>query len=342
MTDRLDAKRILVTGGAGMIGSALVRRLLDAGADVHVVDNFWRGRRENLVESGRPVIDFATHLVEADLADPRACEGLFEGFDTVYHLADIVAGIGYVFGNELAVLLANSRIDANVLGATVAARVPNYVYVGTACSYPRSAQSSIRTEPLREDEVYPAEPESAYGWSKLMGEYAAQLAGRDGKLNVGVLRLHNVYGPRCDTSPERAQVIPALIRKALTNTTGELAVWGSGKQRRSFVYVDDVAEALARLRTRAMNTGVIQIGAPASTSIESLAGKIAPLNRTITHIRFDSAAPEGDVDRFPCLRRCRELLGYEPVTPLDLGLRRTADWIGAQLAAPAAPARAAA
>ncbi len=339
MIDRLDTKRVLVTGGAGMIGSALVRRLLAAGAEVHVIDNFWRGRLENLVEAGRPIIDFSTNLVEADLADPRACEGRFAGFDTVYHLADIVAGIGYVFGNELSVLLANSRIDANVLGACIAAGVPNYVYVGTACSYPRSAQSAVRSTPLEEHEVYPAEPESAYGWSKLMGEYAALLAGRDDKLNVGVLRLHNVYGPRCDISTDRSQVIPSLIRKAITNTTGELGVWGSGSQRRSFVYVDDVAEALLRVRTRGMNAGVVQIGAPQSTSIETLAEKVATFNRTITHIRFDSAAPEGDVDRYPCLKRCRDILGFEPVTSLDAGLRRTAEWIAAQLA-PAARAAA--
>jgi nucleoside-diphosphate-sugar epimerase len=129
--------------------------------------------------------------------------------------------------------------------------IDNYIYVGTACSYPKELQSDYSVTALRENQTYPANPESAYGWSKLMGEYEADLAqstnslsGGKGGLNVAVLRFHNVYGPGMDIGI-RSQVIPALIKKVLFSSfSNTLHVWGSGKQYRDFVYVDDIVNAI--------------------------------------------------------------------------------------------------
>ena len=138
-----------------------------------------------------------------------------EGMDVVIHLADIVAGIGYVFKNQLFLYRANVVMNSNMLNAAIQNKVKKYIYVGTACSYPEEMQAELNPPPFKEEDAYPASPESAYGWSKLMGEYECELAQKEGNIEIGILRLHNVYGPPCEMSPEKSQVIPALCRKAI-------------------------------------------------------------------------------------------------------------------------------
>lgn len=189
-------KRVLVTGGAGQIGSHLVARLAAAGAQVTVADNLWRGKKSNLLgEDEAPVIDMESRFLELDLCDYRNCERATEGQDIVYHLADVVAGINYVFGNQFSLFNTNLIIDSNMLRAAIANKVSSYVYVGTACSYPAERQSKLNPPPFKEDDVYPASPESSYGWSKLMGEMGCDLARKEKLLDIGILRFHNVYGP---------------------------------------------------------------------------------------------------------------------------------------------------
>ncbi|TVS01316.1 MAG: SDR family NAD(P)-dependent oxidoreductase, partial [Phycisphaerales bacterium] len=126
--EQWPGRRVVVTGGAGMIGSALVRVLLGLGCEVTVADNLSRGRVEHLPGDGAERLRF----VRVDLSDPGAAEAVVEGCDTVYHLADIVAGIGFVFGNEFPIFSHNIALDRAVLDACVRLRVPNYIYAGSA------------------------------------------------------------------------------------------------------------------------------------------------------------------------------------------------------------------
>ena len=212
----IDGARVLVTGGAGMIGSNLVRRLRAEGADVLVVDSLWRGRLENLCdEDGRPFVDLERDFHRLDLAVPGAMDGLLLGVDYVYHLADVVAGIGYVFDNQGSIFRQNVLINSNVVSSVRERPVAGFVYVGTACSFPAHLQSGTDAAPLREEDLYPASPESAYGWSKLMGQYESDLLELERGMPVSVLMLHNVYGTPTDYSDKRGQVIPSLVRKAI-------------------------------------------------------------------------------------------------------------------------------
>lgn len=332
-----QGKKVLVTGGAGQIGSHLVAALVQAGAEVSVADNLWRGKKSNLMPDGKAVIDLDRQFHEVDLCDPEACEQVTRGCDLVYHLADVVAGINYVFGNQFSLFNSNLRIDSNMLRAAIANKVPDYVYVGTACSYPASRSVSDaqgRTPIFQEDDVYPAEPESSYGWSKLMGEYQAALAMKENLLNVGLLRFHNVYGPHCEMSPEKSQVIPSLIRKAEQYPAERYVVWGSGRQRRAFVYVADVVDALLRVAERGLNQGVIQIGPDYSTSIRELAEAVVQISGKAIEIEYDPSKREGDGDRAADYTRARTLLGWEPTTSLQQGLTLTYDWCRQVLARP--------
>ena len=162
----MKTKSIMVTGGCGMIGSNLVKRLVREGWDVYVADNLWRGKIEYLNdEEGKPVIDLDTHFFKKDLADYKQCEECIGFTDYVVHLADIVAGIDYVFSNQGELFRVNNQINSNLFACVRKAgreKIKGLIYVGTVCSFPLTLQNTYNPEPLKEEELFPAMPESAY------------------------------------------------------------------------------------------------------------------------------------------------------------------------------------
>jgi GDP-D-mannose 3',5'-epimerase len=324
----LKNKKIIVTGGAGFIGSNLVKALVKIGAHVIVIDNLWRGKLDNLkLENGEYAIDIANNFHEADLTDSDAAKKLIKDVDWVYHLADIVAGVNYVFEHELFIFRQNILINTNVLSACMINKIANYVYVGTACSYPKHLQMKDELTFLTEDQTYPAEPESSYGWSKLMGEYEAELAMKSGKINVGLLRFHNVYGPYASYEADRSQVIPALIRKAINYPTEDFVVWGNGEQYRDFVYIDDIINALITVAEKGMNKGLIQIGSGKPTKIKELAELIVKLSKKEISIKFDLNGPQGDKGRAATGSRAIDILNWKDQVTLQKGMENTYRWI---------------
>jgi len=322
----------LITGGAGMIGSNLARRLVEAGHRVSVVDNLWRGRREYLVDqAGWPLIDMASDFHRRDLMIPGIMDDLLQGVDYVYHLADVVAGIGFVFAHQGFVFRQNLIINSNVIESVRRHPVRGFVYVGTACSFPQEKQSGVDAAPLREEDIYPAHPESAYGWSKLMGEYESFLMEQETGVPVSVLSLHNVYGPPCDFSEANSQVIPSLIRKALSWPEQPFSVWGSGAQGRAFVYTEDVVDALVATLDKGLGEGVIQVGPDVCTTIREVAETVVDISGKGIEIQYDTSKPEGDRGRCADYSKARRVLGWAPSTSLRDGLSATYDWIAARL-----------
>ncbi len=324
-----SGKRILVTGGAGFIGSWLVEALVRLGADVYVVDNLWRGSLNNLkLEDNSYCIDLSKQFMLGDLREFHtalsAC--LWAKPDIVLHLADIVAGIDFVFANEPFIFRANLLINTNMFTAAQETGTNQLLYLGTACSFPQKLQEKPGGVPLVEEQIYPADPESAYGWSKLMGEYEAELLGRYSNMDVGILRLHNVYGPRSLLSIKRSQVIPSLIRKAVRYPDEDFIVWGSGKQARDFVFVGDVVDALLRLPIEGMNEGAIQIGTAQETTIAELAHTIIKVSGKEIPIKFDTTKPEGDSGRSGNYNKAKRILRWNVFTPLHDGLKQTYEW----------------
>lgn len=323
--------KILVTGGCGMIGSNLVKRLVTEGHDVTVIDNLWRGRLEYLDgPDGRPVIDTATRFHNIDLSkeNPQVHE-IVSSNEYVIHLADIVAGIDYVFGNQGELFRQNNLINTNLFHAVRKAgkeRIKGLIYVGTACSYPLTRQNSLDVVPLREDELFPAFPESAYGWSKLMGQLEIGYIEKETGIPCCTLQFHNVYGSPCDFGA-RSQVIPALIRKAINYPAEEFNVWGSGKQGRAFIHVDDVVDALVLALEKGWGHGWIQIGPSVCTSIAEIAETVVRISGKDITPFYDTSKPEGDKARSADYSKAREILGWEPKVSLEDGLRRQYEWI---------------
>ena len=326
--------KILVTGGCGMIGSNLVKRLVKEGHDIYIIDNLWRGKLDYLNDdSGKPVINLTTHFFERDLSISGQADSLVFQVDYVIHLADIVAGIDYVFNNQAELFRINNLINSNVFYACMKAgkeRIKGIIYVGTACSFPLTRQNSLEVIPLNEDELFPALPESAYGWSKLMGQLELSYLEKDCKIPCCTLMFHNVYGSPCDYS-ERSQVIPALMRKAINYPNEPFTVWGSGTQGRAFVHVNDVVNALCLALEKGWGHGPIQIGPSVCTSIKEIAETIVKISQKEIEIHYDITKPEGDKARSANYSKAKEILGWEPKVSLAEGLAEQYEWIKNQI-----------
>ncbi len=326
--------KILVTGGAGMIGSSLVKRLVNEGRNVVVVDNLWRGKLDYLKgDNGNYVIDIENNFHELDLRKPGVMADLLEEVDYIFHLADIVAGIGYVFNNQGSLFRDNFLINSNVIDSVRkrGSELKGFIYVGTACSFPAEMQTGVDAAPLKEQNQYPANPESAYGWSKLMGEYEAFLMEDECQIPVSVLSLHNVYGAPSDFNPATSQVIPALVYKALRWPDEPFVVWGSGKQGRAFVHVDDVVNALVLAMESGLGKGMIQIGPDVCVSIKEIAETVVEISGKPIEIKYDLDKPEGDKGRCADYSLARKELGWEPRVDIKHGLSSLYNWIDSRL-----------
>ena len=326
-------QKYLITGGAGMIGSNLVRELVDGGNMVFVVDNLWRGKLEYLArDNGEPVIDLHKQFYNRDLSIAGACDDLVQDVDYVIHLADIVAGIGYVFSNQSELFRKNILINSNVINSVrkAASNLKGFIYAGTACSFPLTRQNSLDVIPLREDELYPALPESAYGWSKLMGQYETELLETETGLPTCSLMFHNVYGAPCDFG-ERSQVIPALIRKAIKFPDEDFTVWGSGEQGRAFIHIDDIVNGVLLALEKGFGSGAIQIGPSICTSIKEVAEIIVKISGKPITIKYDTSKPEGDKARSADYSKAKAVLGWEPRVSLEEGIKQQYEWISEQL-----------
>ena len=228
---------------AGMIGSNYAKKMVDSGFTVVGVDNFWRGNTNNIE-------DLLEHenftFIEADIRTDTSWYQDLSNEDCLVHIADIVAGIGYVFANEWEVFSANLKINSMVAGIVVEKAPARLIYLGTACSYPQTMQRSVSDSVLQETDKFPADPESGYGWSKLIGEIEFKLAVQNTQTKLITLDLHNVYGWPCVYADSTAQVIPSLINRARLSEDGDLEVWGDGSQGRGFIHVDDVVSAIEK------------------------------------------------------------------------------------------------
>jgi GDP-D-mannose 3',5'-epimerase len=330
----MQKRKILVTGGCGMIGSNLVKRLILEGDDVYVIDNLWRGKIEYLNDlDGKPIIDLSTRFFELDLSIPHICDDIVNQVDYIVHLADVVAGIDYVFNNQGGLFRQNNLINSNVIDScreAGAEKIKGFIYAGTACSFPLTRQNSLDVIPLKEEELYPALPESAYGWSKLMGQLETNFLENETNIPCCTLMFHNVYGSPCDFA-ERSQVIPALIRKAINYPKEPFHVWGSGLQGRAFIHVNDIVDGICAALINGWGYGHIQLGPSVCTSIGEIAESIIRISGKKIEAYYDISKPEGDKARSADFSKAREILGWQPRIKLVDGLKEQYEWIERQI-----------
>lgn len=326
--------KIIITGCAGMIGCYLTSSILEKYSssnnnEIVGIDNLSRGKLSNLKEACKDRYEHLTFL-NADLTEfKNTWVDHFSNADIVIHLADIVAGIGFVFQNESYIFRTNLIINSNVSKAIALHKPKRYIYVGTACSFPRSLQLSVEGLPLKESDQFPASPESGYGWSKLMGEIEAGYLANEGITNTVVLSLHNVYGRYCDFSSKTSQVIPSLCMKAInaSKTNKKIIIWGDGNQGRAFVHAKDVVKAIIKSFKKGENQGTIQIGPDSCTKINDLATIIVKKLEEDLVINHDLDKPIGDIGRCADYSKANKLLNWQPEITLEDGIKDLTSWL---------------
>lgn len=315
--------KILVTGAGGFIGHHLVTFLKNKG--------YWvRGVDIKLPEFTE--VD-ADEFLLLDLRYWENCLEATKGVDEVYALAADMGGMGFISFHHAQILFNNAMINFHTLEAARQNGVKRYFYTSSACIYPEYLQERTDVAPLKEEDAYPAAPQDAYGWEKLITERLVHHYAEDYGMETRTVRFHNIFGPDGTWEGGREKAPAALARKIATaKLTGshEIEVWGDGKQTRSFCYIDDCVEGLYRLM-QSDHSEPLNLGQDRMVSIDELADMIAEAAQYPVEKKHISG-PEGVRGRNSDNTRLREILGWEPTISLEDGLARTYAWIEAQVA----------
>ena len=314
--------RVLVTGAGGFIGHHLVSHLRANGRWVRGVDLKYSEFRPSDAN-------------EFELLDLRRWENCLlatRGVDEVYALAADMGGMGYIAEHHAEILHNNALINLHTLEASRVNGVRRYFFASSACVYPEFRQTDTNVIALREEDAYPAQPQDAYGWEKLVTERLCMHYRQDFGLDIRIARFHNIFGPQGTWDGCREKAPAALCRKvAIAKLTGsrEVEIWGDGEQTRSFCYIDDCVEGIHRLMTLGFNDP-INIGQDRLVTINQLADMIAHIAGAEI-AKKHVAGPMGVRGRNSDNTLMRRVLGLEPRVSLEEGLARTYAWIEDQV-----------
>lgn len=316
-------KQILVCGAGGFIGSHLVKKLKREGHWVRGVD----------LKYPEFSLTHADEFIIGDLRSQQVVHGIFDrDFDEVYQLAADMGGAGYIFtGEHDADVMHNSAsINLNIVYFSRKLGVKKLFYSSSACIYPAYNQEDPNNPKCSEESAYPADPDSEYGWEKLFSERMYLSYGRNYGLNIRIARFHNIFGPEGTWRGGKEKAPAAICRKvAEASNMGEIEIWGDGRQTRSFLYIEECLEGIARLMASDF-VGPVNIGSEEMVSINQLAEAVMELagkNLTIKHIE----GPLGVRGRNSDNNLLREKLAWAPTKTLRQGLAQTFQWINGQL-----------
>jgi nucleoside-diphosphate-sugar epimerase len=279
----------------------------------------------------------ATDADEFLLLDLRRWENCVEAtkdVEEVYALAADMGGMGFISSHHAQILHNNSLINIHTLDAARANGVKRYLYTSSACIYPEYKQTDINVIPLKEEDAYPAQPQDAYGWEKLIAERLCMHYREDYGIETRIVRFHNIFGSLGTWDGGREKAPAALCRKiAIAKLTGnhEIEIWGDGEQTRSFCHIDDCVKGIYKLM-RSDYAEPLNLGQDRMVSIDQLADIIAEI-AGIRIVKKHVPGPQGVRGRNSDNTRLKEVLGWEPQISLEKGLAITYSWIEVQVRA---------
>jgi len=308
----LKNKKVIVTGGAGFIGSWLTEALVQLGCNVLVVDDLSSGKLENLRNVTRNI-----QIIKADISQQEALENINAKVDIIFHLAALACVPESVQNPK-------RTFESNVIGTfnllqwmRKLSKEARLIFASSAAVY-----GEPRYVPI--DEEHPLSPTSPYGASKISGEAHCKIFNEVYGVKTSILRLFNTYGPR-----QPRYVVYDFLHKLLINRENKLVVLGNGKQIRDLTFVTDTVEGILSAATSEDAVGeIINIGSGNSITIEDLARKILQMLKLQNlPIEFTHKSWEGDVSRIVAdISKAQKLLGFKPKTSIDKGIREEINW----------------
>lgn len=314
--------KVLVTGAGGFIGHHLVSYLKKQGHWVRGVDLKYPEYSQ-------------TEADEFELLDLRrwdACLQATRGVDHVYALAADMGGMGFISCNHAMILRNNALINIHTLEAARVNGVQRYLYTSSACVYPEYLQDKAEVTPLKEEDAYPAQPQDAYGWEKLIIERLCTHYREDYKIETRIVRFHNIFGPLGTWEGGREKAPAAMCRKiamAKLTRNHEIEIWGDGEQTRSFCYIDDCVVGIYKLM-HSSYPHPLNLGQDRLVTINQLADIVAAA-AGIKVRKKHIPGPQGVRGRNSDNTRLRQVLGWEPAISLEEGLGKTYTWIEGQV-----------
>jgi nucleoside-diphosphate-sugar epimerase len=318
-------KKILVCGGGGFIGSHLIKELKKRGGSWVI------GVDLKYPEFSKTEAD---EFIIGDLRNGVVCEKIFNtDYDEVYQLAAEMGGAGYVFTgkNDADIMSASAQINLNVLTYGMKAKIKKIFFSSSACVYPIYNQADPDNPKCDEDSVYPAFPESEYGWEKIFSERLYTAFHRNYGLDIRIARFHNIFGTEGTWDGGREKAPAAICRKvAEAEDGGTIEIWGDGEQTRSFLFVNECIEGILKLMNQSDFLGPVNIGSEEMVSINQLTEMIIGLSGKkikINHIN----GPLGVKGRNSDNKLIREKLDWEPKIKLIDGLKILYPWIEKQV-----------
>ena len=309
---------MLVTGGAGFIGSCLVKKLVKLGCEVVVADDLTKGRIEHL----KPVYQNIRFL-ELDLTNMDSCIKATEEVELVFHLAAAVGGIQFITKENVGGLTPSIQMNTNMLEAARINDVERFQFTSSACVY-RDQETGLNR--FKEDDAIPANPLTTYGWAKLLGEIQCKAYHQDYGIKCSAPRIFNAYGENETLNPKWSHVIPSLIRKAISYPKEGFRIFGDGKQERAFLYVEDCVNGLLLNMEKVTDAEPINLGSHELISINELSEQIINISGKDIEIGYDLSGPRGTNRYCADMTRMKKVLGWKPTTTLEEGLKHTYKW----------------
>lgn len=310
-----NAKKVLVTGGSGFIGSHVSELLVKKGAKVSILDHLKKQNIQSIIDK--------VELIGGDIDNLQTGVNACQNKDIVINMAARVGGIEYNQTHQGSILRENLLIACNMLEAARLANVERFMEVSSACVYPKDA-----IIPTPEEEGFRGEPEptnGGYGWGKRMGELLSKYYQKQYKMQIGIVRPYNAYGPRDHFDLKVSHVIPALIKRVFDGED-PLVIWGSGNQRRAFLYVEDFAEGILLATEKHYIADPINLGTDEEISIKDLIQIILEISNKKRRVVFDTTKPDGSLRRNSDNNKAKKLIGFDAKIKLREGLEKTINW----------------